>query len=405
MNRKKPFKKVFKKSISIAHLHWGFPPIIGGVETHLTIMAPEMARRGHRVSILTGAVEGAKNKENFKGVTVYRTPIMDLNWLTKRGVSGLEEEIEKVFNNFFNKVKVDIIHAHNMHYFSKPHSEALDSYSKKKNVPLILTAHNVWDDLLFLDLTRNIKWNHLIAVSHFIKRELMGAGIDDRKITVIHHGIDTRIYRPNVKTKRILKKFPQLKGKHVIFHPARMGLSKGCDVSIKALNIVRQRFPNIMLVLAGTKNIIDWGSRQQKDIAYMLDLVKIFGLEENVLIDAFTLDEVAELYGVSEVCMYPSTTGEPFGLTMLESLSSGKPIIVTDSGGMPEIIQDGITGYVIPVKDFEVLASRIIQILSDERLKERLGYTGRQVVEKSFSKEAVTKSTLQIYRRSLNKKL
>ena len=180
-----------------------------------------------------------------------------------------------------------------------------------------------------------------------------------------------------------------------------MGLAKGCDVSIKALNLVKKQFPDIMLVLAGTKNIVDWGGTHQKDIAYMINLVKIFGLEDNVLIDAFTLDEVAQLYGVSKVCMYPSSSGEPFGLTMLESLASARPIIVTDSGGMPEIIQDGITGYVIPVKDFEVLASRIIQVLSDDRLRERLGYTGRQIVEKTYSKEIVTKNTLQVYRNAL----
>lgn len=402
--KKNNFKKVFGKSINIAQLHWGFPPVIGGVETHLSIIAPEMARRGHNVSVLTGAFEGAKTKETYKGIKVYRTPLMDLNWLFKRGVSGLEEEIDEMFNTFFNKIKPDILHAHNMHYFSKPHAEALEKYSKRKGVPLILTAHNVWDDLQFLELTREIKWDHFIAVSHFIKRELMGAGIDDRDITVVHHGIDTRLYRPNIKTNRILRKYPQLKGRHVIFHPARMGLAKGCDVSIKALNLVKKSFPDTILVLAGTKNIIDWGNTQQKDIAYMVNLVKIFNLEDSVLIDSFTLAEVAELYGVAQVCMYPSSSGEPFGLTMLESLSSGKPMIVTDSGGMPEIIQDGITGYVIPIKDFEVLASRIIQILSDDRLRERLGYTGRQVVEKRFSKEMVTKSTLHIYRNALKKK-
>jgi len=400
--KKKNFKKIFKKSISIAQLHWGFPPIIGGVETHLTIIMPEMARRGHKVSLLTGAVEGSKPKDVYKGVDIYRTPIMDLNWLAKRGVSGIEEEVDRIFGNFFNKVKPDIIHVHNMNYFSKPHAYALEKYASKYSIPLILTAHNVWDDLMFLDLTRDIKWSHIIAVSHFIKRELMGVGVDDRKITVVHHGIDTKIYRPNIKTDIILRKYPQLKGKRVIFHPARMGLSKGCDVSIKALSIIRERFSDIMLILAGTKNIIDWEGTHQKDIAYMVNLVKIFDLKKNVLIDAFSLDEIAKLYGIAEVCMYPSTSGEPFGLTMLESLSSGKPIIVTDSGGMPEIIQDGITGYVIPIKDFEVLASRIIQLLSDARLRNRLGYTGRQIVEKSFSKETVTKATFHIYRNALS---
>ncbi len=398
MKLKKKYKKVFKRSINIAQLHWGFPPVIGGVETHLTIILPEMVRRGHNVSLLTGSFKGSKMIETYKGVKVYRTPFMDLNWLAKRGLSGLEDDVGKTIRHFFKTVKPDVIHAHNMNYFSKIHAKELEKYAEANNIPLILTAHNAWDDNLFLELTRNIKWTHIIAVSHFIKRELVGVGIDDKKITTVHHGVDTRLYRKNIKTDKILKKYPQLKGKRVIFHPARMGLAKGCDVSIKALNTVKRYFPDVMLVLAGTKNIIDWGGTHEKDIAYMVNLVKIFKLEKNVLIDVFTLDEVAQIYGLAQVCMYPSTSGEPFGLTMLESLSSSKPIIVTDSGGMPEIIQDGITGYVIPIKDFEVLASRIVQLLSDDRLRERFGYTGRQYVEKSFSKEVVTKNTLQIYR-------
>ena len=398
MTPKKKYKKAFKRSLNIAHLHWGFPPVIGGVETHLTIILPEMAKRGHNVSLLTGSFKGSKMIETYKGVKVYRTPFMDLNWLAKRGLSGLEDDVGKTIRHFFKTVKPDVIHVHNMNYFSKVHAKELEKYAETNNVPLILTAHNAWDDNLFLELTRNIKWTHLIAVSHFIKRELVGVGIDDKKITTVHHGVDTKIYRKNIKTDKILKKYPQLKGKRVIFHPARMGLAKGCDVSIKALNIIKRYFPDIVLILAGTKNIIDWGGTQEKDIAYMVNLVKIFKLEKNVLIDVFTLDEIAQIYGVAQVCMYPSSSGEPFGLTMLESLASSKPIIVTDSGGMPEIIQDGITGYVIPIKDFEVLASRIMQLLSDDRLRERFGYTGRQYVEKSFSKEIVTKNTLQIYR-------
>ena len=64
------------KSLKIAQFHWGFPPIIGGVETHLTILLPEMVKMGHKVDLLTGAVEGAKVVDRYKGVGIYRVPIM-----------------------------------------------------------------------------------------------------------------------------------------------------------------------------------------------------------------------------------------------------------------------------------------------------------------------------------------
>ena len=238
----------------------------------------------------------------------------------------------------------------------------------------------------------------MIELKSLLKREIIGAGYNHRKITVVHHGIDQNAYCPKRNTKSVFRQYPLLKNKRIIFHPARMGLAKGCDVGIKALRIVKKRFPDIVLVLAGTKNIIDWTLSQQKDIAYMVSLVKSLGLKNNVLIDSFRLEDMPALYSASQVCIYPSTASEPFGLTMLEALASGRPMIVTETGGMPEIIKEGINGFIIPVKDFESLASRIIELLANRDLRERLGTTGRQMVEQQFTKEIIAKNTLRLYR-------
>ncbi len=389
------------KSLRIAHLHWGFPPIIGGVETHLTVLLPELVKLGHTVSLLTGSVEGCEGEYDYKGVYIKRAPVMDLNWLYKRGLHGLTDEIESVFSSFFDKADPDVIHVQNMTYFSVKHAKAVERVAKKRNVPLILTAHNVWDDILYLELTHQIAWDCIIAVSHFIKLEIIGIGIDDTKITVVHHGVDENMFSPGVDTTHILKKYPQLKNRQVIFHPARIGLAKGCDTGIKAMNIVRKHYPDAILVLAGSKNIIDWGGTQQKDIAYLVNLVKHFKMEKNILIDMYTLDEVKELYEVSDVCLYPSTASEPFGLTMLEAMSMAKPMIITDMGGMPEIIKDGINGFVVHVKDFEALAAKICRLLEDKSLAKRFGYTGRQMVESQYTKDMVAQQTLNVYKKSL----
>lgn len=399
--KKKDVKKRSARKLRIAQLHWGFPPIIGGVETHLATMLPTMVKMGHKLSLLTGSVEGHPSKFNFHGVKVRRTPLMDLNWLFKRGLAGLRDDIQQLFKSFVDEMKPDVIHTHNMHYFSKPHAEVLAEVAHKKGVPVVLTAHNVWDENLYLDLTRDIPWDYIIAVSHYIKRELVGVGAEEKRCCVLHHGIDHHVFHPSVSKAATYRKYPKLKGKRIIFHPARMGIAKGCDVSIKAFNIVHKRFPDTMLVLAGTKNIIDWGTTQQKDIAYFVSLVKFFGLENDVLVDAYSLDQMPGLYGASEVVLYPSTAMEPFGLTMLEAMSTAKPMIVTKAGGMPEIIHDGINGFVVPIKDFESLAGRISRLLAEDRLRERFGTTGRQMVERHFTKEHMTENHLDVYRRIL----
>ena len=197
-----------QEKLKIAHFHWGFPPIIGGVETHLTIILPEMVSFSHEVSLFTAKVQGVEDQSDYKGVKIYRTPIMDLNWLKERGLIGLEDEIYQVFSDFLNQCDPDIIHAHNMHYFSEIHARTLAQLAKERRCPLFLTAHNVWDDLLYLDLTHNIEWTHIIAVSHFIKKEMIGIGVDDSKITVIHHGVNQEQFTPMEPPASIYTKYP-----------------------------------------------------------------------------------------------------------------------------------------------------------------------------------------------------
>ena len=389
------------KKLRIAHIHWAFPPIIGGVETHLVMLLPELVKRGYEVSLLTGSAEGAKAHDDYKGVKITRAPIMNLNWLSKRGLVGIEKEVRNVIASFLDKAKPHVVHAHNMNYFSKTHAGVLEEEVKKKrHIPLVLTAHNSWDDMLFLRLTRRIQWDHIIAVSFYIKKELMGIGCDSSQVTTIHHGIDINRFKPTNR-KEYKGRLAFLKDKRVIFHPARMGIAKGCDISVKAMRLVIKKFPDAVLVLAGTKNIVDWGVTQQKDIAYIVDLIDESGIKNNVFIEMFTLDEMVRLYAISEICLYPSTVGEPFGLTMLESLASAKPMIVTNSGGMPEIIQDGINGYIVPVKDYEAIATKIITLLDDEGLKERIGSTGRKFAELRFTKGIMAENNIKIYKQVL----
>ena len=382
--------------MNIAMLHWGFPPIIGGVETHLTILCSELVKEGHKVSLLTGAVEGVKSNYTWNKINIVRTPLMDLNWLYERGVEELGGDIRSVYAKFIDETRPDIIHTHNMHYFSKLHIKLLERVAEIRKIPLVLTAHNSWDNSLCLDICRGIKWGHIIAVSHFIKREICGYGLDPDKVAVVHHGIDTERFM-NLKKEDIYKKYPKLKDRKVIFHPARMGLGKGCDISVKALRLIKKEFPDVMLVLAGTKHIIDWGRIQQKDIAYILHLIGRFGLKEDVLIDVYTREEVAELYEISEFTFYPSTSHEPFGLTMLESMVSGKPIIVTNAGGMPEVIEDGVNGYIVRARDHEMLAKRSIELLKDDNLRRQLGENGRRIVAEKYSAERMTDDILKVY--------
>ena len=391
------------KTLSVAQIHWGFPPTIGGVETHLSIMCPEMVRLGHKQFVLTSSVEGEMDKDDFYGVRVFRSPVMDLSLVHKPESPVTRDAVERAISTFLDETKPDIIHAHNLHYFTRIHPEVLAAEAERRDIPLVLTAHNMWDEGICLDLTARFPWDHIIAVSHFIKKELMGAGVEDEKITVIHHGIDTDKFKKVKDLEPLYQKYPNCKDRRVIFHPARISLGKGGDISIKAAALVKRRFPDILLVLAGSGHKIDWDEAMPGDMAFISELVKIHGMQDNIYIDTFSIDQMAELYNLAEICVYPSTAYEPFGLTMLEAQASEKPIVVTRIGGMPEIIHDGINGYVVPARDHEALAHRIIILLQDDRLKRRFGIVGRQNVLTHFTTQIMTNKVLEIYRKVLNR--
>jgi len=390
--------------MKIAMLHWGFPPIIGGVETHLIFLMPELVSMGNQVSLLTGTADNSPHYFDFQGAKIYRSQFLDLNWLFKSGFQEVDDNVHDVIYEYLDKVKPDVIHAHNMHYFSRYHVRTLEHYAITHKIPLILTAHNVWKDKLFLDLTCKVAWDKIISISHYISRELMAVGIPEKQIETIHHGIDSKKFSPGKVSEKTLKDHPLLKGKKkIIFNPARMGLAKGCDITIEAFRLVKDAFPDAFLLMSGSGNIIDWGLSQNKDIAFFMSLIKHLGLQDSVYINTFSIDkEMPDLYRLAKVIVYPSSVEEPFGLAMLEAMASAKPIIVTDSGGMPEIIENDVAGYVVPKSNHLALAEKIIELLACDKLSERLGNKGRELLEKKYTKKIYAERVYETYEKAID---
>jgi len=387
----------------IAMIHWGYPPVIGGVETHLALLGPALVREGHTVGLLTGAHADSPNSLVDGGVSITRLPIMDLNWLYRRGFANLEDELRKSVNRFLDELKADVIHVHNMHYFSELHAKIVEAEARRRNIPLILSAHNVWADSQCLKLTRDIKWDKVISVSDYIKRSLEAYGLDGGIVVTVHHGIDGEPFF-NAEVSQAYAKYPELQNKRILFHPARMGLAKGSDIVVQAFRLIKEKVSNTFLVLAGTKNIIDWGESQQRDIAYVLELLDLFNLRSDTLIDQYPMELMPAMYAASEVVVYPSTFPEPFGITMLEAFASGKPLIVSRSGGMPEVVEHAISGYVINPSDHVSLAETAIQLFENPALAKKIGEKGHEVFRQQFCLEKMVDRIIQIYQESMTAK-
>ncbi|MHB8172756.1 MAG: glycosyltransferase family 4 protein [Thermincolia bacterium] len=387
----------------IAKLHWAFPPIIGGVETHLTILGPELIKEGCEIHLLTNSLSGEREERTYDNMQITGTPLMDLNSLTPERIQRLAGEIEDELTVFLEKSRPDILHAHNMHYFSPVHARVLAKLKKKLDIPLVLTAHNVWDDDLWETMNlRAGEWDEVIAVSHYIKTELIAVGYPEDRITAVHHGIDVNHYLPPTEedVEEAYRRYPNFAGRRVIFHPARMSLDKGCHVSVKALSRIVEEFPDVLLVMAGTEKTVDWGNHQQKHVNKISQMVEELGLQDHVFARFFPFEDMPYVYQAAEICVYPSCFEEPFGLVMLEAQATAKPIVVSRAGGMPEVIKNGENGYIVEMENHEALANRCAYLLCNPQLARTMGQTGRRYVEEGFTKEIMTAHTLEVYRRA-----
>lgn len=384
--------------LKIAMLHWAFPPTIGGVESHLAMLGPDLVNRGLEVHLLTGTIEGRPTREIYQGMRICRTPWMDLNSMTPEKMVDAEKDIRRELFDFIREVQPDLIHAHNVHYFSPVHARSLGEVRALRGVPLILTAHNAWKGTLWDEINSlSSQWDGVIAVSGYIKNQLVQSGYEPGRVWVVHHGIDLDMFEHTERGEQNnqIKMFP---GRRVVFHPARMCYDKGTHVAIEALALLRDEFPEVLLVMAGTEQMVDWRGLREGYISKIADLIVAAKLDDHVFIKFTPWQEMPYMYRQAEFCIYPSCFEEPFGLVMLESMACGRPLVVSRAGGMPEVIEDGKNGFLVEMHDHHQLAQRCGLLLREPELTRRMGIVGRQLVQKSFTRHKMAERTLEVYR-------
>jgi len=318
------------------------------------------------------------------------------------------ELVEDKIRDWIDKVKPEIVHAHNMNCFYPFHPKALEKICHEKQIPLLLTVHQVWKhNPVFVKLTTKTKWNKIIAVSYFVKKELEEIGVPSKKISVVYHGLDDKRFRPRTEKELepLFSKYPKLRKRRIIVHPARVSIGKGVKFSVKAISLVQKKFPESLLVLTGMGKEVSFF----KDDEYkneVLSLIKDLKVDKNVYYSDFTNNDMPLIYSAAEIVIYPTTGtkekgNEAFGLATIEANSSGKPIVVSSSGAMPELIRNDFNGWVVPKKDYVKLADRIIYFLANDSIREKVGNTGRDNVIKNFTIGKMADNTLAVYRKLL----
>jgi phosphatidyl-myo-inositol dimannoside synthase len=163
---------------------------------------------------------------------------------------------------------------------------------------------------------------------------------------------------------------------------------KGMDTLITALPRLLTRWPELQLVAVGDGD----------DRVWLEELAEKNGVNRHVhFLTGLSFQELSACYEACEMFALPSR-GEGFGLVYLEAMAHGKPVIGGAHGGAPEVIEDGVTGYLVPHGDAAQLATSIETLLSDPALAQKMGGRGRQRVEREFRFTVFAKSLKKILR-------
>lgn len=214
-----------------------------------------------------------------------------------------------------------------------------------------------------IDLNRSLA--HIVVGSHYMKSQLLMNSFASHKISVLPLFTDT----PREGTD------PPNGREKILFYVGQIVRGKGLDLLLKALS--RLSYPCSLLV-AGSGS---W-ERRCVQIATQLGLnsrVKFLGWQPPASLPG--------LFQKAHVVVMPSRWAEPFGLVGLEAMAYGRPVVAFAVGGIPEWLEEGRTGFLVPPGDVEALAERIDRLLGDDALAQTFGHQGREAVETRFSAE------------------
>ena len=229
----------------------------------------------------------------------------------------------------------------------------------------------------------------ILSTSEIMAKETLR--YTDKPITVTPFGIDTGIFRSRI-VENIFER-----DSIVIGTIKTLEKKYGIDILIKAFSIVKKRNPDLKLKLL----IVGGGSEEEP----LRQLTRDLNVDtDTVFTGKVRYDDVVSYYNMLDVYVAVSVlNSESFGVAVLEASACEKPVIVSDAGGLPEVVENGVTGIVVKVKDTDATAAAIERLINDESFRKQLGINGRKRVLEKYDWSENVKQMNSIYNDILNK--
>jgi N-acetyl-alpha-D-glucosaminyl L-malate synthase BshA len=345
-----------------------FPPHLGGISSYTYLLSRELVNRGDKVCVLTYPHE---NISDVKGIPVFTAPTVNI-----KGIRGFLFSISATFKllSMIRKYKIDLIHAH---YIMPPGLIAVvcSMFSGTKTA---ITIHG--SDIFVLarkPLLKSIikfilkRSDYVFVVSDSLKENVLKLGIEglEDKLSITYNSVDVKRFRPDQMGtfKEEMHINPQ---KPVVLFVGNLVWQKGVEYLIRA-----KEFLNVdaEIVIVGDGPLLE-------ELKGIVEFEKMEGI-------TFTgaRNDIENIMPSADVVVVPSVS-ESFGIVILEAMASGKPVVATKVGGIPEVVNKKI-GILVNPEDPVGLAEAVDKILQDKELKENMGKTAREQVMKYSSIE------------------
>ena len=374
--------------MKILMLTWEYPPrIVGGIARVVHDLSHRLVKDGHEVTVVTykdANIPNLAEYENDNGVEVYRvenymiTPNNFTDWIMQLNFNLIAKSIE-IINE---KGKFDVIHAHDWLV-----TYAAKSLKQSYKIPLVATIHateagrnsGIHDDVQ--RYINDTEWlltyeaTDVIVNSNYMKNELQRLfGLPYDKINVIPNGVNLNLYS-GVDRDYNFRRMYAMDNEKIILYLGRLVYEKGVQNLISAMPKILDKYNDAKLVIAGKGGMID---ELKNQVNYM-------GIQNKVYFTGYLgADSVQKMYKCADVAVFPSTY-EPFGIVALESMLSGTPTVVSDVGGLNEIIEHGVDGMKSYAGNPNSIADSVLALLYDNQLCDKISKNAKTKVKNNYN--------------------
>lgn len=390
--------------MKILMLTWEYPPrVVGGISKVVYDLSHKMVKEGNEVTVVTYKDgDNVKYYENDKGVEVYRVdnymirPNNFIDWIMQLNFNMITKANEIINKNG----KFDVIHAHDwlVAYSAK-------SIKESYNIPLISTIHatesgrnsGIHDETQ--RYINDSEWmltyesSEVIVNSNYMKNEVQRLfGLPYDKINVIPNGVNLQLFS-NVNVDYDFRRQYAMDNEKIILYVGRLVYEKGIQNLIAAMPKILDRYHDSKLIICGRGGMID----------ELREQVKYLGIDNKVYFAGYCdSKKMQKMYKCADVAVFPSTY-EPFGIVAIESMLSGTPTIVSDVGGLNEIIEHGVTGMKSYAGNANSIADSVLALLFDPKLCANISQNAIKKVKENYNWSKITDSTYYVYQLAIGK--